>query len=258
MRGVQHFTILVVTAVCLLVTWSAAAGEDTSTYLIGVYVDEGAHPSCSGAAINMFRWMGFSTRRIVAADVNGGSIDDLAAIYFPGGDSPPYIDRITGAGKAWLRAAVADGMVYIGTCAGAMFAAEVQVWEGVRYTAGQLGVFRGEAVGPAPGICPDGEETCVVALVANAEHPVAADAASSLLVRYYNSPYLRADPEAETDILATYAGTGEPAIVAQRHGDGWVLLTGPHPEWEGDITWSFVKRCVLWSLGLLDGAGEQE
>jgi glutamine amidotransferase-like uncharacterized protein len=101
--------------------WTAAVGEDLSEHVIGVYVDEGAHSSCSGAAINMFRWMGFSTRRIVAADVNGGSIGDLAAIYFPGGDSPPYIDRITNAGKIRLRAAVAGGMAYIGTCAGAMF-----------------------------------------------------------------------------------------------------------------------------------------
>ncbi len=240
-----------VAALCLLAAWAAAGGEDLGEHVIGVYVDEGAHSSCSGAAINMFRWMGFSTRRIVAADVNGGSIGDLAAIYFPGGDSPPYIDRITSVGKTRLRAAVAGGMAYIGTCAGAMFAAEVQVWEGARHTAGQLGVFRGEAVGPAPDICPDGEETCMVALVANADHPVAADGTTSLLVRYYNSPFLRADPEVETDVLATYAGTGEPAIVAQRSGDGWVLLTGPHPEWEGPQTWSFIKNCVLWSLDLL-------
>jgi len=72
------------------------------------------------------------------------------------------------------------------------------------------------------------------------------------------APYLRADPDAETEILATYASTGEPAIVVQRHGDGWVLLTGPHPEWEGPDTWGFIKNCVLWSMGLLDGAGEPE
>ena len=249
-------TFLLAVAFLLVALPGLASSEDLSEHVIGVYVDEGAHSSCSGAAIHMFRWMGFSTRRIVAADVNGGSIRDLAAIYFPGGDSPPYIERITNAGKIRLRAAVAGGMAYIGTCAGGMFTAEVQVWEGARYTAGQLGVFRGEAVGPAADICPDGEETCMVALVANADHPVAADGTTSLLVRYFNSPFLRADPDVETDILATYAGTGDPAIVAQRNGGGWVLLTGPHPEWEGPHTWAFIKNCVLWSLNLLGGTNE--
>ena len=252
MRRVCLFCCLLGVALWIGAAHGTVSTEDLSQHVIGVYVDEGAHPSCTGSAIHMFEWMGFSTRPIETADVNGGTIDDLAAIYFPGGDSPPYIDRIRSAGKARLRAAVEGGLAYIGTCAGAMFAAEIQVWEGVRHSAGQLGVFRGEAVGPAPDICPDGEETCVVALVANADHCVAAEGPASILVRYYNSPFLRAAPDVETDVLATYAGTSAAAIVAQRRGEGWVLLTGPHPEWEGPQTWAFIKRCVLWSLGLLN------
>jgi len=123
---------LVVVAFLLVALPGLASSEDLSGHLIGVYVDEGAHPSCSGAAINMFRWMGFSTRRIVSSDVNGGSIGDVAAIYFPGGDSPPYIDRISDAGKARLRAAVENGMAYIGTCAGAMFSRNSRHKAGIR------------------------------------------------------------------------------------------------------------------------------
>ena len=236
---------------------TVAAAQDLSEWMIGVYADAGAHPSCVSPAESMFRWMGFSTRRVYAEDLNDWQIDDLAAIYFPGGDSPPYIERISPLAKQRLRTAISNGMAYIGTCAGAMFAAEVQVWEGVDYTDGQLGVFQGAAVGPAPGIC-GGEETCGTALRADPEHPVSQDASTTFMVRYYNSPYLEAEPDVETHVLASYVATGEPAIVAQRYGDGWVLLTGPHPEWERTMTWAFIKNCVLWSLDLLTQPEETE
>lgn len=132
MRGAECSWIVALAAFCLFAVASVMATEDLSPYVVGVYVDEGAHPSCSGAAINMFRSMGFSTRRIFADDVNEGSIDDLAVIYFPGGDSPPYIERITPTGRAGLRSAVAGGMAYIGTCAGAMFSRDSRQGAGVR------------------------------------------------------------------------------------------------------------------------------
>jgi len=232
---------------------SLSGTEDLSEYVIGVYVDEGGHPLCVSWAIQMFEWMGFSIREIEADDVNTGGIGDLSAIYFPGGDSPPYIENITPAGKRVLLDAVAGGMAYVGTCAGSMFAAEVQVWQGVRYRDGQLGVFHGDAVGPAPGIC-GGAEDCTTLLSVNGEHPVGKDASPTIQVMYFNSPYFRADLNVETHVLASYAATGESAIVAQRNGRGWVLLTGPHPEWEGEETWTFFKGCMLWSLGLLAAA----
>lgn len=245
LRGVVSFVVLVSCFSC-----AVPAAVDLSGYTIGVYIDSGADRYCYSAAINMFRWMGFSIRAITAADVNEGAIGDLVAVYFPGGSSPPYIRRITADAKAGLVAAVEQGAVFIGTCAGAMFAAEVQVWEGERYTDGQLGVFRGEAVGPAPGVCGSGGGVCVAELVTNGEHPVAQGAPAAFTATYYNSPFLRAAPEAETHILATYSATGEPAIVAQRRGLGWVLLTGPHPEWEHALTWTFMKNALLWVLGL--------
>ncbi len=245
LRGAVSSVALVSCFLCV-----GAAAVDLSGYTIGVYVDAGAEKTCYSAAIQMFRWMGFSTRNITAADVNAGSIGDLAVVYFPGGSSPPYIQRITPEAKAGLLDAVERGGVFIGTCAGAMFAVEVQVWEGERYTDGQLGVFRGEAVGPAPGVCGSSGGVCAAELVTNVGHPIARSVPQVFTARYYNSPFFRADPDAETYILATYSSTGEPAIVAQRRGAGWALLTGPHPEWEHATTWTFMKYALLWVLGL--------
>ena len=224
-----------------------ASVSDFDDVLIGVYVDEGADPFCVEHAVGMFEWMGFSIRRVDAADVNGRDLQDLDAIYFPGGDSPPYIERISADGKAGLLDAVDGGMVYIGTCAGSMFAAEAQVWEGERYRDGQLGVFRGSAVGPAPGLCD--REWCYATLAANSEHPATDGMPKQFEVLWYNSPYLRASPGTGTHVLAIYAATGQPAIVAQGRGAGWVLLTGPHPEYTPEEAWRFLEGCMLWILG---------
>jgi hypothetical protein len=64
-----------------------------------------------------------------------------------------------------------------------------------------------------------------------------------------------ADPEAETHVVASYVATDQPAIVARRHGSGWVLLTGPHPERQGAATSAFIKDAVLWALGPFPGQG---
>lgn len=242
---------LLLVATCAAVVPHIACAQDLGDYTIGVYVSAGAEPTCISAAMGMFYSMGFSTRQVSVNDVNAGVIADLAAIYFPGGSSPPYLQNITPEAKAGMLAAIEQGKAFIGTCAGAMFAAEAQVWEGTRYTIGQLGAFRGDAVGPAPGICDGVGGICVTYLRANAEHPVA-QGVTTFRVKYYNSPTFVPDPEAETHVLATYERTGEPAIVAQRRGAGWVLLTGPHPEWEGGVTWTFMRNAMLWIFGLLD------
>jgi len=233
--------------VFLLPLPAEAESSELAGHVIGVYVDEGADPFCTEQAIEMFEWMGLTVRELDAQTVNRGDLADLAALYFPGGDSPPYIDRISPEGKQGILDAVENGMVYIGTCAGSMFAAEVQVWRGARYTAGQLGVFRGEAVGPAPGIF-DGE-WCYTGLAVNLDHPAAAGCAAEFRVLWYNSPYLAAAPGVETHVLATYAATGDPAIVAQRRGEGWAFLTGPHPEYAIGEAWKLMRSILAWCLG---------
>lgn len=234
---------MVIAVACL-----SESSADPGAWVIGIYVDDGAHPSCVSHATEMFTWMGFGIREIDADDVNRGSLEGLAAVYFPGGDSPPYINDLSPAGKQGLIAAVERGMAYIGTCAGSMFAAETQVAEGERYRDGQLGIFRGDAVGPAPGIC--GDEWCYTMLSSNPDHAVSEGEVFAFEVLWYNSPFFWADPAVETHVLASYVATGAPAFVAQQRGDGRVLLTGPHPEFAGEQTWAFVKDCILWSLGL--------
>ena len=232
----------------LLGSVSTGALADLTGFTIGVYIDDGAHPSCSGSAKAMFRWMGLSVLNIDAETFNVGVLEGIDMVYFPGGSSLPYIEKMSSEGKAALVEAVQEGMLYIGTCAGAMFAAEVQEWEGHRYSEGQLGVFLGDAVGPVPGICRPDEETCRTALRVNPDHDIAAGLVSPFLATYYNSPFLRATESSGTHVLADYVTTGEPAVVAQRRDKGWVLLTGPHPEWNRGAAWDFMRESIRWCL----------
>ena len=195
---------------------------------------------------------GLRIRNITARDFNGGRLDNIDIFYFAGGESGPYINDISAAGKNRLRQSIRDGAIYIGTCAGAMFAASVQVWDGYTMTRGQLGVFAGEAVGPAPNICgPDGG-FCKCMIDIDTSHPIAQGLEESTEIYSYNSPFFRWPSHESVDIIATYQATGEPTIITAAYGMGRVLLTGVHPEWISDEPWDLMTKATMWCLRLLD------
>jgi len=180
---------------------------------IGIYADEGASGICYIAAENMFRWMGFETRRIYASTLNEGDIDHIDVFYFPGGSYGSLIDE---TGRQRLRDAIASGRGYMGTCGGAYFAA-------------YLGVFPGTVTGPIPGL---EIEMCEVYL--KRPHPITDDQPARLWIMYINSPYFVPDSAATIDTIGFYNVAGYPALVACEYSAGRVFLTGPHPEWEED------------------------
>ncbi len=180
---------------------------------VGIYADEGASGICYIAAENMFKWMGFETKRIYASAINNGDFEHIDIFYFPGGS---YGSAISDSGLQLLREAIASGRGYMGTCGGAHFA---------RY----LGIFPGVVTGPVPGL---NIEMCEVYLLK--PHPITDDQPANLWILYYNSPYFLPDSGAIVDTIGFYNISGYPALVACEYGTGRVFLTGPHPEWEED------------------------
>ena len=231
--------------------YALAQDAPTADATLGLYVGEGAHPDCVGPAREMFESMGLHVRDITAGDINNARVDDIDIFYFAGGESGPYIDDISAAGKSRLRQQVREGAIYIGTCAGAMFGAAVQVWEGEDYSRGQLGVFPGDAVGPAPNICGPSGGVCKCMIDVNTEHPISQGLPESIEIYYYNSPFFRWPGGESVEVIATYQATGEPTVIVAEYGDGRVLLTGVHPEWIPDEPWTLMTNAVLWCLGLL-------
>lgn len=222
---------------------------------VGLYVGDGAHPACIDAARRMFESMGVRIVDITAANFNSNDLSGIDIFYFAGGESGPYINDISSEGKALLRRRVVEGAAYIGTCAGSMFAAAVQVWEGYSMTRGQLGVFSGDAVGPAPDICgPDGG-VCTCWIDVNTDHPIGRGIPESIEISYYNSPFFRFFDSSSVGIVATYQKTGEPTVIAAPYGYGRVVLTGVHPEWMPGPPWDLMTSAVLWCLNRLETPG---
>lgn len=206
---------------------------DDGITTIGIYVDSGAAPACVTAAKNMFEWMGYTIAALDANYINNKDIQHIDVFYFPGGSAGPYVLDITSKGKEKIRSMIRAGSGYIGTCAGGMFAAEIQIWKGTKYTRGNLGIFPGTAIGPIPEIFDDpGIGMCQVNL--HKPHPITDSQPGSSWIMFYTGPFFIPEAAANIDTIGTYEITGRLALVAFEYGKGRVFLTGPHPEWEED------------------------
>ncbi len=234
--------------------------------VVAVYTGDGAAEACSAAAIRMFAWMGYEVATIGANDVNYSDIARFDLLYFPGGSSGPYERDISVGGKARVRAFVAAGGRYIGTCAGAHFAATTSEWRGEAYTGNGLSLFPGEVRGPIPELIIDSAYD--MTRLTLHPHAITAGRPDSAWVMYYNGPYFSFDSCQEIEVVASYDVTGSPAMVAFEYGGGRVFLTGPHPEWEEDSDrdgvdyfdgfddrgsdWDLMLRATRWCFGKID------
>ena len=188
-------------------------GDDIVT--IGIFADEGASSVCYVAAERMFQWMGFETEPIYAVTINEGDISNIDVFYFPGGSSGAYDSLVNADGKQRLRDAITAGRGYIGTCAGAAFAA--------RY----LDICPVIVNSPVPGLEIEMSQVYLIK-----PHPITDDLPACFWIMYVHSPYFEPDSGAVIDTIGCYNISGLPALVACEYGMGRVFLTGPHPEWE--------------------------
>ncbi len=213
----RSFSFLIIIIVLGLIKCGHNYNELTGDGIVtvGVYVDEGASTVCYGAAEKMFEWMGFSIERLYAVTINEGNIDNIDIFYFPGGNAGLYDSYINDTGKQRLRDLINNGRAYIGTCAGAYYAAQY------------LEIFPATAGGPVPGL---DLEMCQVYLIK--PHPITNDLPAMFWIMYVNSPYFEPDSGAVMDTIGFYNVSGFPALVACEYGEGRIFLTGPHPEWE--------------------------
>jgi metal-dependent hydrolase (beta-lactamase superfamily II)/glutamine amidotransferase-like uncharacterized protein/WD40 repeat protein len=235
----------------------------TSNASVALFAGDGAHEGCVVPAEQMFTWMGHDVTLIDANTINQDDISGFDILYFPGGSTGPYQQDINADGRDKIRDLAQSGGCYIGTCAGALYAAEKVIWEGQDDSEGLLGLFPGTVEGPIPeiyeypdiGMCQVNLET----------HSITEGGINPAWIMYYNGPYFDPNPGAEVDVIGRYEIGGEAAIVAFEYGEGRVVLTGPHPEWEEDSDrdnisyfdefddqgsdWDLMRNATLWCLG---------
>lgn len=257
--------ILLLTMGCSTVTdnnenYHALADERV---IIGVYVDNGAHPSCVKAAKKMFLWMEHEVIELTADAVNSGNISEIDLFYFPGGSSFSYCCDITKEGRDNLKKLISQGHGFIGTCAGALYAAEIQVEKGYSITYGQLGIFPGTATSYISEIYQD-PDYGMCGILMDTTKTIAKGEPQVHSILYYNGPYFESDSEFQ--IIGSYEKINKPALISCTFGQGKVFLTGPHPEWEEDSNrdgvsyfdkfqdkgsdWPLMKKAVNWCLDL--------
>jgi len=156
--------------------------------------------------------------------VSNNLLDQFDLIWFPGGFASEY--RYYIEDHQTIQEFVAGGGAYIGSCAGAYYAADILRWMGEDYDY-PLKLYRGVAVGPLVNEINWGEEAEILLnplLTANEGY------GQAIAIYYFDGPYFAADNQAGVTILGRYAINNQPAIIAGRYGQGKYLLFGPHPE----------------------------
>jgi len=141
-------------------------------------------------------------------EMSASRIREYHLLIFPGGNFEQIGNSLTAATTANIRNAVQSGVNYLGICAGAFFAGN-SPYNGLNLTAGpRFGFYEAEA---------RGVRKAAVAIV---------DAGGQTIDQYWeDGPQLTGWGA----VVGKYPD-GSPAIAEGTFGDGWLILTGVHPE----------------------------
>jgi hypothetical protein len=163
--------------------------------------------------------------RISYATANSSQLDEMSAarlrtyhlVIVPGGDFTRIGIGLKKDTSAKLRDAVQHGVNYLGICAGAFFAGR-SPYNGLNLTSGvQFGFYSAEARG-----------------IRKAAVPIAGAGRPTLDQYWEDGPQLTGWGA----VVGRYPD-GTPAVVQGQSGEGWIILTGVHPEaperWRGGM-----------------------
>ena len=213
------------------------ASADDAPLRIAVYVGEGAR---SGGVLRWLELMacarGVESVPVDAAAVQAGALDGVDALVVPGGRSVLMAKVLGADGRAKIKAFVAGGGGYVGTCAGCCLAMEPakshpDMLNMIPFTFGEQG----------------GRDVADMLLRFNARaEALAGIRKGKRRVRFSRGPVLIPSlpvADAEVEVVATYASdinatgaaprrsmAGQAVAVAGTFGKGRLFVMGVHPE----------------------------
>jgi glutamine amidotransferase-like uncharacterized protein len=182
-----------------------------STPAVLLFAGGGTSPNDVAALERLLSSNSFSYALVDTARVNAMTESQLNAfrlLLIPGGNFEEIGNGLTPSATAHLRAAVRGGVSYLGICAGAFFAGN-SPYNGLNLTSGVRFPFYADE--------DRGIRRAALSVTA---------AGSAPLDHYWeDGPQL----SGWGDVVAKYPD-GTPAVVEGVFGQGWVILSGVHPE----------------------------
>jgi len=235
------------------VQYDFAIYHDTETWFDGTVAFE-----------QFLDWKGISHNRVSAQDINTVGLNQYSAICFPGGDADYYNADLNPVGIQNIKNLISNNGGYIGMCAGAEFACDELVWDGITYDY-PLDLFQGQSIGPIDDLAV-WPAYAITTVTMNLNEEINQYEPQNEDMLYWGGSIFNPDAGFEFDTLATYdAYYNEPAIIKFPYGNGRVLLSSPHPEIEEDsdrdstticqnlddngTDWNFLWTATDWVLG---------
>ncbi len=228
---------------------------------IGLYAGKGSWPENITIIENFLDYYGFSWSVFDEEDaVNLNLIEEFDTIWLAGGFSAEYKYYIKDHSN--IKNFINEGGLFIGTCAGAYYAADVLRWKGTDYEY-PLKLFKGKGIGPMSGLIGWGETST---LKLEGEHPANLGFKPERNIYYFDGPYFKPYDEEAVTVLARYTVNDQPAVIIGDSGAGHYLLMGPHPEigdsWEQTAQaeeskqgaqWPWLYQLIIWVYNNSDG-----
>lgn len=202
-------------------------------------------------------------RRVGAADVRDGVLEQFHLAVFPGGSGSKQANALAPAGRKAVQNFVRDGGGFAGICAGSYLAAANYEWS--------LGISNHKTFCKSIDIPKVGRKSMwyrgpsatVQMELTEAGRKILGDKKGAFDVRYHNGPIMSpmgkvglgafkplAHFRSEVSRYESQKGTmtGTPAIIAGQYGKGRVLCISPHPESSAALH-AMVRRGLFWAGG---------
>ncbi|UCE11831.1 MAG: hypothetical protein JSW61_07835 [Candidatus Thorarchaeota archaeon] len=230
------FTLILI--LMILVFPQPSTGQSDQSDLTGIqvalYTGGPTSESSRESLSRMFSWMNASVTVLSGSAIREGELENFDLVVIPGGYAPDFIDDIGARGLDKIRDFTSNGGSFIGVCAGAYFASDYIIWQGIP-TEYRLDLFDGAAVGAIDQIAPwPNFQMCTISINRNSIRIDLSSEPANHTIMYFGGPYFLPSDPSEIEILATYDINDEAAMISFEYGQGRVFLSGPHPEWEED------------------------
>jgi hypothetical protein len=181
------------------------------------------HNESRKALIEMFEWMNASSiQEVVGEDVRNGVLDDVDIFVMPGSSPYTMLPDLQTEGVEIFEDFIKNGGSFFGIVSGSYYE-----WDDY-FHFNDFFLYSGELDCEAYGY---GQFLVNISINTDSEGPDLASQSDYLNTTYWDSGYF-CDYEEDVNIIANYAGTDMPVMIAYEKWNGTVFLSTLHPEFE--------------------------